>query len=215
MRRANRPFITIVEDRQGFPGFDTLFKTRGADAELGAIRLPLALRPHGRHLQRRSGELHVRAGDRLSLDLPLQEGPRRRHRPDHGDGTVAAQELHPDHRHAPRPGEPVPGDHAADAQRPPVPSPASHPEPETRDRIHAPTDFPPRPRLAPLSDREPDGRHSRPADRRFLPRSHADGYNQDAAGFLFPDIEKTSSGNRIDGTGFGGDFSGIVPALDA
>src|SRR5262245_12377676 len=32
---GNRPTITIVEDRQGFPGFDTLFKTRGADAELG------------------------------------------------------------------------------------------------------------------------------------------------------------------------------------
>ena len=31
----NRPFITIVRKRQGFPGFDTLFQTRGADAELG------------------------------------------------------------------------------------------------------------------------------------------------------------------------------------
>jgi len=32
---ANRPYVTIVRSRQGFPGFDTLFKTRGADAELG------------------------------------------------------------------------------------------------------------------------------------------------------------------------------------
>ncbi len=32
---ANRPFITIVRKREGFPGFDTLFQTRGADAELG------------------------------------------------------------------------------------------------------------------------------------------------------------------------------------
>jgi hypothetical protein len=32
---SNRPFVTIVEERVGFPGFDTLFKTRGADAELG------------------------------------------------------------------------------------------------------------------------------------------------------------------------------------
>jgi hypothetical protein len=30
----NRPFITIVSDREGFPGFDTLYKTRGADAIL-------------------------------------------------------------------------------------------------------------------------------------------------------------------------------------
>ncbi len=31
----NRPFITIVRKREGFPGFDTLFANRGADAELG------------------------------------------------------------------------------------------------------------------------------------------------------------------------------------
>ena len=31
----NRPFITIVRKREGFPGFDTLFASRGADAELG------------------------------------------------------------------------------------------------------------------------------------------------------------------------------------
>ena len=32
---SNRPFVTIVRKREGFPGFDTLFQTRGADAELG------------------------------------------------------------------------------------------------------------------------------------------------------------------------------------
>ena len=32
---TNRPYITIVRLREGFPGFDTLYQTVGADAELG------------------------------------------------------------------------------------------------------------------------------------------------------------------------------------
>ena len=37
------------------------------------------------------------------------------------------------------------------------------------------------------------------------------GYNPGAGRFLFPDVQRNIIGNRIDGTGFGGDFSGLIP----
>jgi hypothetical protein len=62
---ANRPFITIVRKREGFPSFDTLFQTRGADAELGVNPTPASTT---------IPELHVRA-DHHYLGAKSKKGP--------------------------------------------------------------------------------------------------------------------------------------------
>ena len=224
---ANRPEITIVRDREGFPGFDTLFKTRGADAELGIVADShpldgsLADVPPDMPQPRNDDPANYVFAEVMDYlwTFRSKKGP--------GGGTGRTQVMGPwlpknfirslgtlsDRANPFRGITPPTRNGLISAYRPvlggplvPLPNGQTNRVPQSRT-----TDLPPGfygdiyPTASPTGDI---------ADPRIV-----EFFLQPDTGYLpgapqphvFPNIMTTTGGVQLDGSGFGGDFSGIIP----
>jgi hypothetical protein len=194
----NREFITIVEDRQGFPGLDTLFRTRGADAELGANQdtgvnddpANYTFEPVLNHLW----ALRSKKGPDGGAGRTMVMGPWLPKNSIRSLGTLSDR-ANPFRGITPpvRNGLPlVPG---VQDRRVPSPRTSNFPAP----LVGAPY---------PTTDPNGDTLDQRIVDFFLDP---VNGYNLPMS--RFPAVELNAAMAPIDGTGFGGDFNGIVPHL--
>ena len=212
---SNRPFITIVRDREGFPGLDALFRTRGPDGEIGE-------------------NLDYASLSDASVFGPANDDPanylftpvldyvwalRSKKGPDGGAGrtmimgpwlpknyirTIGTlrERANPFRGITPPVRNALPGAPTGQTNRTPE---------NAANRLNSrTTNLPPGPDGDIYPTASPTGDTP---DSRILAffSNPGYGYNPGTLGFVFPNVETNFLGNRIDGTGFGGDFSGVVP----
>jgi hypothetical protein len=218
-RPGNRPMITIVRDREGFPGFDTLFKTRGADAELAenpgyrSLYDPSMIEPYNddpavytfEPVEDYVWTFRSKLGPDGGAGRTLVMGPWLPKNYIRTLGTLHDRAnpfrgITPPTRYNLPPGSPNGQTNRVPMSRTTNLPPAMGPSMAIYPTANTPTD------AIPGVGDTPDPRILA----FFL--NPTQGYDGELAlpNFLFPRVQ-TNLGARLDGTGFGGDFSGIVP----
>jgi hypothetical protein len=217
----NRPFITIVRDREGFPGFDTLYKTRGADAIL-------ADNPFGHSLTEPGVTVTSNDDPATYTFAPVEDYLwtfREKKGPDGGTGRTMIMgpwlpknfirsigtlrdRANPFRGITPPTRNSLPNTTffgGSNGQTPRTPENASNQVTSRTTNLPVNSFGQMYPTASPTGD-TPDPRILD----FFLDPDNGYRAGANPTVWVFPDVQ-TFAGFRVDGTGFGGDFSGIVP----